>query len=189
MPCYNVWAISACRSRSNCHGSQIQTDCHSANTFSHILLNNQILKQTIFSSFNISWCVKTELAECVKTELAEWKTEGVFSSYYIGIKHDFSCINICQVSREVLKTEASFWKTMFDRYYCMKTENICYLSLYFLHYFVLLFHLCLTNAISTDYACSRVGQYKSRNGSKSVAPVWSYRKLRSRASTACELPC
>ena len=24
----------------------------------------------------------------------------------IGIKHDFSCINICQVPREVLKTEA-----------------------------------------------------------------------------------
>ena len=25
---------------------------------------------------------------------------------------------------------------MFDRYYCIKTENICYISRYFLHYFV-----------------------------------------------------
>ena len=27
-------------------------------------------------------------------------------------------------------------KTMFDRYYCIKTKNICYISRYFLHYFV-----------------------------------------------------
>ena len=27
------------------------------------------------------------------------------------------------------------WKPMFDRYYCTKTENICYISRYFLHYF------------------------------------------------------
>ena len=48
----------------------------------------------------------------------------------IGIKHCFSCINVCQVPREVLKTEAEgqgfntfrgtwqtlmYWKTMFDR--------------------------------------------------------------------------
>ena len=26
--------------------------------------------------------------------------------YNIGIKHGFSCINVCQVPREVLKTEA-----------------------------------------------------------------------------------
>ena len=30
------------------------------------------------------------------------------------------------------------WKTMFDRYYCIKTENISYISHYFLH---ILFHL------------------------------------------------
>ena len=62
----------------------------------------------------------------------------------IGIKHGFSCINIRQVPWEVLKTEAkgrSFntsqgtWgmlmhsKNMFSRYYCIKTENICYISL------------------------------------------------------------
>ena len=38
---------------------------------------------------------------------------------------------------------------------CKKTENICYISRYFLHYFVSPFHRCLTNAISTDYARSR----------------------------------
>ena len=53
----------------------------------------------------------------------------------IGIKHDFSCINILQVPREVLKTEAggrgfqhlprdlanvnALKKNMFDRYYCI----------------------------------------------------------------------
>ena len=71
----------------------------------------------------------------------------------IGIKHDFSCMNIRQVPREVLKTEAAVfntslwtwrmlmhWKTMLDHYYCIKTENICYISPYFLHYFVLPFH-------------------------------------------------
>ena len=77
---------------------------------------------------------------------------------------------------------------MFDRYYCIKTENICYISRFILHYFISPFHRCLANVISTDYARSRAGQYKSRNGSKSVAPVRSYWKLRSRALTARELP-
>ena len=27
------------------------------------------------------------------------------------------------------------WETMFDPYYCIKTENICYISRYFLHFF------------------------------------------------------
>ena len=80
------------------------------------------------------------------------------------------------------------WKTMFDRYYCIKTENICYISRYFLHYFVSPFHRCLANAISTDYARSRAGQYTSRNGSKSVAPVRSYCKLRSRAFLDIQMP-
>ena len=122
----------------------------------------------------------------------------------IGIKHGFSCINIRQVPWEELKTEAfasvfntsygtwrmlMHWKHMFDCYYCIKTENICYILRYFLHYFVSPFHRCLANVISTDYARSRAGQYTSRNGSKSVDPVWSYWKLRSRALTARELPC
>ena len=52
----------------------------------------------------------------------------------------FLCINIRQVPMEVLKTEAgglgfqhlprdlanvNALKNMFDRYYCIKTENIC----------------------------------------------------------------
>ena len=122
----------------------------------------------------------------------------------IGIKHGFSCINICQVPREMLKTEAagrSFQhlprdlanvnalKNHVQSLLLHKTENICYISHYFLHYFVSPFHRCLVNAISTDYAHSRARQYTSRNSSKSVAPVRSYWKLRSRALTACELPC
>ena len=107
----------------------------------------------------------------------------------IGIKHGCSCINIRQVPWELLKTEAkghgfqhlprnlanvNALKTMFNRYYCIKTENICYISRYFLHYFVLPFHQCLVNVISTDYAHSRAREYTSHNGSKSVAPVRSF---------------
>ena len=43
------------------------------------------------------------------------------------------------------------YKTMFDRYYCIKTKIICYISRYFLPYFVSTFHRCHANAISTDY--------------------------------------
>ena len=82
----------------------------------------------------------------------------------------FSCINICQVPSEVLKTEAegrgfqhlprdlanaNALKNMFDRYYCIKTENIYYILRCFLHYFVSPFHRCLANVISADYARSR----------------------------------
>ena len=85
----------------------------------------------------------------------------------------FPCINIRQVPWEVLKTEAEgrgfqhpqgtlrmlmHWKTMFDCYYGIKSENICYISRYFFHYFVSPFHRCLANAITTDYARSRAWQ-------------------------------
>ena len=59
---------------------------------------------------------------------------------------------------------------MFDRYYCIKTENICYISRYVLHCFVSPFHRRLANVISTDYAYSMAGQYTSRNGSKICGP-------------------
>ena len=103
----------------------------------------------------------------------------------IGIKHGFSCIIIRQVPWEVLKTEAegcgfqhltrdlanvNALKKTFDRYYCIKTENICYILRYFLHYFVSPFHQCLANVISTDYARSRAEQYTSRNGCKICGP-------------------
>ena len=77
---------------------------------------------------------------------------------------------------------------MLDRYYCIKTENICYILRYFLHYLISPFHWCLANAISTDYTRSRAGQYTSRDGHYFVAPVRAYWKLRSRALTARELP-
>ena len=73
---------------------------------------------------------------------------------------------------------------MFDRYYCIKTKNICYISRYFLHYFVSAFHRCLSNGISTDYARSRARQHISRNGSKICGPGTIIWKLRNRALIA-----
>ena len=108
------------------------------------------------------------------------------SGNIIGIKHDSSCINIRKVPWEVLKTEAegrgfqhlprdlanvNALKNHVRSLLLHKTENICYISRYFLHYFVSPFHRCLANVISTDYARSRARQYTCRNGSKSVAPV------------------
>ena len=39
-----------------------------------------------------------------------------------------------------------------------KSENICYISRYFLHYSVSPFNRCNENAISTDYARSKAGR-------------------------------
>ena len=113
-----------------------------------------------------------------------------FLSVYIGIKHDLSCINIRQVPWEVLKTEAegrgfqhllrglanvnALKNHVRSLFYCIKTENISFISRYFLHYFVSPFHRCLANAICMDYARSRTEQYTSRYVSKSVAPVRAY---------------
>ena len=73
----------------------------------------------------------------------------------IGIKHGFSCINIRQGPWEVLKTEAegrgfqhlprdlanvSALKNHTRSLLLHKTENICYILRYFLHYFVSPFH-------------------------------------------------
>ena len=129
----------------------------------------------------LSFRCQGELRNCAESQIC--------LSLDIGIKHGFSCINIRQVPWEVLKTEAggrgfqhlprdlaivNALKNHVHSYYCIKTENICYISRYFLHYFVSPFHRCLPNAISTDYARFRTGQYTSRNGSKSLAPVRSY---------------
>ena len=92
--------------------------------------------------------------------------------FNIGIKHGFHALTFarsrgrCWKPRPEAAVFNTFqgtlrmlmhWKTMFDRYYCIKTQNICYISRYFLHYFVSPFHRCLANAISTDYARSRAG--------------------------------
>ena len=107
----------------------------------------------------------------------------------IGIKHGFSRINIRQVPWEVLKTEAegrgfqhlprdlanvNALKKHVRSLLLQKTENISNIFRYFLHYFVLPFHRCRANAISTYCARSGAGQYISRDGSNSVAPVRSY---------------
>ena len=70
---------------------------------------------------------------------------------YIVIKHSFSCINIRQVPWEVLKTEAegrgfqhlprdlanvNVLKNHVRSLLLHKFGNICYISHYFLHYFV-----------------------------------------------------
>ena len=123
---------------------------------------------------------------------------------YIGIKHVFHALTFARSRGSCWKPRPSasvfntsqgtwhmlmHWKTMFNRYYCVKTEHICYISRYFLHYFVSLFHRCRANAIATYYSCSRAGQYTSRDGSNSVVPVRAYWTLRNRALTARELPC
>ena len=110
----------------------------------------------------------------------------------IGIKHGFSYINIRQVPWEVLKTEAegrgfqqlpkdlanvNALKNHVLSLLLHKTENICFISRYFLHYFASPFHRCRENAISTDYARSGVGQYTFRDGSNFVAPGTSILKV------------
>ena len=114
--------------------------------------------------------------------------------YNIGIKHGFSCINICQVPWEVLKTEAGV------RSFQYLPRNLANVNALKNHVRLLLLHknwkhllyfalflalLCFTfslmshNTISMNYACSRARQYTSRNDSKSVAQVRLYWKLRS----------
>ena len=136
-----------------------------------------------------------------------WKIQktGIFkiclhSFHNIGIKHGFSCINICQVLWEVLKTEAearSFqhlprdlanvnalknhvWSLLLHKNW----KHLIDIALFLLHYFVSPFHQCCANAISTDYALSRAGQYTSHDGSNFVALGRTYWKLRRRALTA-----
>ena len=119
----------------------------------------------------------------------------------IGIKHGFSCINIRHVPREVLKTEAggrgfqhlprdlanvnALKNHVRSLLLHKKWKHLLHFAL-FLALFCFAFPRCLANAISMDYARSRVGQYTSRDDSNSVAPVQAYWKFRSRALTLRE---
>ena len=135
--------------------------------------------------------------QCINIRQVPWevlKTEA----FGLGFQHlplDLANVNAWTFARSLgrcWKPRPSLlmhWKNMFDRYYCIKTENIRYTLSYFLHYFVSPFHRCLANVISTDDARSMAGQYTCRYGSNSVAPVRVSWKLRSRALTARELPC
>ena len=123
----------------------------------------------------------------------------------IGIENGFPCINIRQVPRELLKTEAggrgfqhlprdlaninAMKNHVRSLLLHKKWKHLLHIALFLLHYFVSPFHRCRANAISTDYARSRAGQYTSRDDSNFVAPVRAYWKLPSRALTARELPC
>ena len=85
-------------------------------------------------------------SDCASVSYVRWN---------IGIKHGFSCINIRQVPWEVLKTEAegrgfqhlprglanvnALKKKHVRSLFLLKNWNICYISRYFLHYFVLPF--------------------------------------------------
>ena len=113
---------------------------------------------------NISWSISTKECCRPRTVVPRYRKKKRWELYNIGIKHVFLYINIRQVPREVLKTEAGgrgfqhlprdllmHWKTMFDRYYCIKTENICYISRYFLHYFVLPLFCLFTDVSRTQF--------------------------------------
>ena len=161
----------------------------------------------------VSWCffiannIKflTHVTHVIRTcVICVMSTTPMIVNMNIGIKHGFSCINIRKLPMEVLKTVAEgrgFQHLHRDLANVNALKNhvrslllhknwkqLLHFAL-FLHFFVSPFHRCLTNAISTDYARSRAGQYTSRNGSKCVAPVRPYWKLRSRALTARELSC
>ena len=90
----------------------------------------RIVRATKFVQMMISGWVLTLLKQdqTAKTVL--------MSTYNIGIEHGFSCINIRQVPRDLAYVN---WKNIFDHYYCIKTENICYISRYSLHYYFRLF--------------------------------------------------
>ena len=124
-------------------------------------------------------------------------------SFNIGIKHGFSCINIHQVLREVLKTEArghGFQHLPRDLLNIYALKNHVWSLLlhknwkHSLHFALFLALFCFAFSLMSrkrnihNYAHSRAGQYTS-NGSKSVAPGWSYWKLHSGALIAHELPC
>ena len=131
-----------------------------------------------------------------------------------GIEHGFSCINICQVPWEVLKTEAegrgfqhlprdlaniNALKNHVRSLLLLKNwKHLLHFALFiYLFFFFFFFFALFCFAFSQMFRernfhglCrSRAGQYTPRNGSKSVAPVRSYWKLRSCALTARELPC
>ena len=81
--------------------------------------------------------------------------------FIIGIKHDFSFINIRKVLREVLKTEGepSVFNTslrtlrmlmtdkiMFDRYYCINSKKTHRIEKMFAHFILQPYHNFLTCA-------------------------------------------
>ena len=88
----------------------------------------------------------------------------IHSPSIIGSGH-VACANVMDLEFNVINVYTSFdsisicgpnmffhtlmhGKNMFDRYYCIKTENICYISRYFLRYFVSPFHQCFAKATS-----------------------------------------
>ena len=155
-------------------------DSWSVPSFLFIVITSLVKRELVALLFYVLWYVWCLLWIVCLTSyfLWMWLFLNIFDT--IEIEHGFSCINIRQVPWEVLKTEAgghglqhlprdlanvNALKNHVRSLLLHKTINICYNLHYFLHYFVLPFHRCLANAISTDYARSRAGQYTSCNGS------------------------
>ena len=147
-------------------------------------------------------CIRDLLQVKVKVEFMTWATLTQFRlhSLYkvnIGIKHGFSYINIRQVPWEVLKTEAegrgfqhlprdlanvNALKNHFRSLLLHKNwKHLLHFALFLALFCFVFSPRCRANAICTDYARSRAGQYTSCDGSNSVDPVQAYWKLRSRA--------
>ena len=155
----------------------------------------------------VGFCLQpSEQAHNVETKFIQcwFNVDVVAATFYIGIKHGFWCMNIRQVPWEVFKTETKgrgfqhlprdlanvnalknhVWSLLLHKNWHHLQHSTLFLAL-----FCFAFHRYLPNVFSTDYALSSAGQYTSCSGSKSVAPIRSYWKLRSRALTAHELPC
>ena len=148
---------------------------------------------TFFHPYSMDVCLNS-LRKCVvsirRTSMRHsyWVPTTCFN---IGIKHGFPCVNICQVPWEVLKTEAEgcdfqhlpkdlanvnalkdhVWSLLLHK----KWKHLLHFTL-FLYYFISPLHWRLANAISTNYARSRAGQYTSRDGINFVALTQVYWK-------------
>ena len=123
----------------------------------------------------------------------------------IGIKHGFSCINIRQFQREMLKTEAGgrgfqhlprdlanvnalknrVWSLLLHKNWKHLLHFALFLALFFF-IFSSMSHEC--NFLKTMLVLGP-GSTHLVTAAKSVVPVRSYWKLRSRALTVHELPC
>ena len=97
-----------------------------------------LIEVLLVSTHNVCFCGEIRKKYYVETPLLSGALCHRKEKYAnnIRIKHSFSCINIRQVPWEVLKTEAEgtwrmlmHWKNIFYRYYCIKTENICYICI------------------------------------------------------------
>ena len=123
---------------------------------------------------------------------ALWLWHFLGNFIYIGIKHGFSCINIRQVPREVLKTEAEgrgFQHLPRDlaNDYALK-NHVRSLHVLLHKNWKHLLHFALFPALFC-FAFSPMSREPNFHWLYMLVTARSYWKLRSRALTARELPC